>query len=845
MTSKVLSFANRVSDRDSWTNAELAELYRVDHVLAQAGIVVETDFGATDEGDPWFVFCRAGGEVVVHATRFDGFYRLYSPALPQPLIGRSFAALARSFVSVLRKPLQQDATVSIHPAALLSVLIAAIFYSSDFYLSSAKAAEASANHEKTVEQSAHALTEQHRLPELPATDTLFHIVVASIKTLLEPIAMSGFQQLGFLAAVENMAAAAVMALSSLGDIVLYAKSELETATVAGNHQCLPGCYNDVLPPDQANQKGNLQIASTAADPATIVTYAQDNPQSGQDAKYNLPLPVDRSNFVAINSSNSAPSPDSSWLPITGHQTTTDSPQHDGAAFITVADGSLIILESRAELPAAGEHSNDAAVGAEITLGNLDTLSLVGNESAINIVLVQGGGSIDLPAATGFNQITVMGDGDLRINGITSIDNPQLVVGAGFTQNVSLFFASAVPVPFVIRLEGNDTLSLTGISTNAASVQMIIDSEGSAANTVAISDAATTGASKLDIKLVGVQNLVLNESATAFGKTTIDSSGLSGGLTVGLDLSNALQWVDLSQVNATNFIVGNNGDIALLNAASGAHIQLSSDLDALNVTLAGATAAVPGSLALSLQTEVAGPLAITLLDTIYTAYLSINSTNAGPSGVNTIDNLMDSSLSTLTITGDSALAVNSINGFLAGDSHSVTIDAHALTGSLTLDVSDIADTTTLGRSITIVGGSGYNILTNDTISENTAFVVGAGNDVINIGGGAIKDSIVDLRATDIVNVGSATQHDVLVNGVTAGTGQAMINEQSNLIAAAQIASGLAGSSATHQAVLFSYQDSLYVFVDAPGNHLFNSSYDAIIKLVGVAATADLTNVFHSA
>jgi hypothetical protein len=86
---------------------------------------------------------------------------------------------------------------------------------------------------------------------------------------------------------------------------------------------------------------------------------------------------------------------------------------------------------------------------------------------------------------------------------------------------------------------------------------------------------------------------------------------------------------------------------------------------------------------------------------------------------------------------------------------------------------------------------------------------------------------------------------LVNGVTAGTGQAMINEQSNLIAAAQIASGLAGSSATHQAVLFSYQDSLYVFVDAPGNHLFNSSYDAIIKLVGVAATADLTNVFHSA
>ena len=84
MASKVLLFVQRVSDQPGWTNAELAELYRVQHALVQARIAVEVEHGVTDEGDPWFIFCRPSGEVIVHATRYDGVYRLYSPALPQP-----------------------------------------------------------------------------------------------------------------------------------------------------------------------------------------------------------------------------------------------------------------------------------------------------------------------------------------------------------------------------------------------------------------------------------------------------------------------------------------------------------------------------------------------------------------------------------------------------------------------------------------------------------------------------------------------------------------------------------------------------------------------------------------
>src|SRR5690348_269844 len=118
---KVLSFAERVSSRSmsgDWTNAELAELYRVEHALAESRVAIETDRGITDEGDPWFVFCRADGEVVVHITRIGGWYQLYSPALPQPLIGPSFSALTQSFLSGVRTPVKAEGVVSIHPAAL-------------------------------------------------------------------------------------------------------------------------------------------------------------------------------------------------------------------------------------------------------------------------------------------------------------------------------------------------------------------------------------------------------------------------------------------------------------------------------------------------------------------------------------------------------------------------------------------------------------------------------------------------------------------------------------------------------------------------------------------------------
>ena len=74
MAAELLSFfrpAKSVSG--DWSTQEIAEFYRVEAALVQAGASVCVDRGVSDEGDPWFVFCRAvDGEVIVHFARIAG-----------------------------------------------------------------------------------------------------------------------------------------------------------------------------------------------------------------------------------------------------------------------------------------------------------------------------------------------------------------------------------------------------------------------------------------------------------------------------------------------------------------------------------------------------------------------------------------------------------------------------------------------------------------------------------------------------------------------------------------------------------------------------------------------------
>ncbi len=127
-----------------WTQQELAEFYRVESALVQGGLQIESDRGLTDEGDPWFVFCRADtGEPVAHFARTGGEYLIASPAYQGVTRGANFRALVENLIG--RHKLLQDVhkpsngNIFLHPAALLIAIVGTAF----FKVADARAADSS------------------------------------------------------------------------------------------------------------------------------------------------------------------------------------------------------------------------------------------------------------------------------------------------------------------------------------------------------------------------------------------------------------------------------------------------------------------------------------------------------------------------------------------------------------------------------------------------------------------------------------------------------------------------------------------------------------------------------
>lgn len=127
-----------------WSNQELADLYRVQRLLAQAGIAIGTDRGVTDEGDPWFVFLDGQGEVFVHLCRIGGVYILDSAVQGGVVRGPCFRTLIDAFAGradtalATGRPegatvlnLQRRGKIVTHPGAALAALIWTLYLAND------------------------------------------------------------------------------------------------------------------------------------------------------------------------------------------------------------------------------------------------------------------------------------------------------------------------------------------------------------------------------------------------------------------------------------------------------------------------------------------------------------------------------------------------------------------------------------------------------------------------------------------------------------------------------------------------------------------------------------------
>ena len=129
-TAQVFAFFRQPAPRD-WSSQDIAEFYRVESVLIQAGLRITSARGLSDEGDPWFIFCRAeDDEVIVHFARIDGSYVISSPAYCNNAVGRDFRSLVRGLIEshpMLQLRPRGD-NLFLHPSALLVVLVATALF---------------------------------------------------------------------------------------------------------------------------------------------------------------------------------------------------------------------------------------------------------------------------------------------------------------------------------------------------------------------------------------------------------------------------------------------------------------------------------------------------------------------------------------------------------------------------------------------------------------------------------------------------------------------------------------------------------------------------------------------
>ena len=95
----ITSFADQSVRPQGWSDHELALFYRAAELLSSESIGVETDYGLTDEGEPWLVFCDTeSGDVFGHFARVNEEYVACVPFRGHALTGWKLRDLLGRFL---------------------------------------------------------------------------------------------------------------------------------------------------------------------------------------------------------------------------------------------------------------------------------------------------------------------------------------------------------------------------------------------------------------------------------------------------------------------------------------------------------------------------------------------------------------------------------------------------------------------------------------------------------------------------------------------------------------------------------------------------------------------------
>ena len=816
------------SSAGDWTNSEIAELYRVEGALARSGVDIEVDRGLSDEGDPWFAFCRAEGAVLVHITRFDGLYRLYSPALREPLVGRNFTELAKLFVSNMALSANPpDRRFAVHPGALLSLVIAAIFFAYDeVQAQSAPGSEPV----KVVESAFSGLLSGEQYVDSFDNRNLLQERGAPAAAAAEAMSQR------MVVAVQVTAIAVLSAYCQEASAAQLDLKDISSDAKADGALLLPAAQRFADAFAASNPIGDSQVVGEAAEGEALVSILDlvvSPPEGSADVEG---MSIIRE--AAAANSNS----------ITGQAAGQAPGQSVGYADFVVGTMSRQAIDGGS---AQGDHSQidldqtAAAIGisaADATSVPATVVTLLHSEAVFVVV--------DRADAV---HLIVNGEGTLNIAGLADDVAHKFEFAANASAQLSIAFAekdalqpnsapevlgtlapSEVSVADVsLLLGGGASVGLT-VEAAPTPVRLVLDSQGDSRNEVWLIET-----SALDIRVLGTQDITLKQTADGASKSHINALSLSGQLTYAVDLGATSHENFGVAIDASNFVAHRDSSIALLNVHSDAELSFGVDLQRVVIA--------PGdgpTLATKLSIELGGqghPVQIGMLSANGVGSLSFASERTD-GGNNTIGVLEASDLSSLKLSGAGDLAIGRIVGIGPQHKAGIVIDASELTGDLSLDLSGISLPVGGRESVNVVGGLGDDTFVLGPAQDGIVVAGGAGANTFRLDPTGTVYEFADLKQGDRVVIGNgdsvASFHSAMVLGEGA---QNSIDAQSDLASAGLAAELLTGSGQGAQAVMFVYHGARYVFVDRAGDQVFNEGTDAVVKLTGIT-DADLSSVF---
>jgi hypothetical protein len=763
MMTNILRFSPSAPEERDWRNDELAELYRVEHSLVQAGISVSTVRGVSDEGDPWFAFCDADDDVIVHIARYDGVYHLYAKALREALQGLSFTDVTKKFIS--RLPMQMAKGVTLHPSALFGLMVATLFFAVDH--KSAHAAEKAA----------------YRAHSQSLVDTLRQYV----RVVADKSGEKTFSSESELEAMTQL-------------IVVAATMEAQAHTnllVTGAPEGAPVKTYEFTwlgsTPAQAaaSQLKPLQSADIAAEaPAGQGTYAPSN----DVAKAAPPDAITLSAQVTpANGADPAPRPISSGIrslsPIAGAYVL---PRPEGA------DGSTLI-----------QKSGTTALTENLTSG--DVRILVAKD--VHVLL-----DLSLIYAKGANT----GHAALVLNGHASLDLNELTV----TSAHEVTGSSGSPGPSERAM------------SSAPHLDLQVASVGAASNTITIGSGAAVGVD-VALQITGHQDLNFNERASNLRNVSVDSTQFQGALTIGIDLSDVNDGATL--ISRSTFAVDANSSFAFLHVNNTEAVQVGISLASAIVNMNPGA----GSLVLRLIATDVTAVGVSVISFSAPAVtnLTIESLGGGQKA-NSLGTVYDIALDNLAITGDAPLAIEAFVMFAGGGQQPVIVDASHFGADLRIDLTGLASSLNGPAGLTIRLGAADSQVTDFNTSTPLTIVGSGKSDTINLGSGGTHTVVRNLTSSDHIFVGGGMTTDIVIDATHQDNASHAAFNALTLMGAAQAAATAVGNIAPHQAVLFNYGSNSFVFIDALGNHKFNSTVDAIVGLTGMHTATELTGQFHS-